>query len=108
MIVFQTPTHPVIISNLGWCFFVENSVETFKDVAKVEHLWKKKEKTILENLSQQSFGFCQRKKNKPLFSKRFVSNILCPKKQKELWKLLVQKASVDSFGLQKEKEKQGF
>ena len=31
------------------------------------------------------------------------------KKQKEIfWKLLVEKASVDSFGLQREKEKQGL
>ena len=64
MIVFQIPTHPVILSNLGWCFFVENSVETFKDIAKVEHLWKKRE-TILENLLHNKlFDFCQGKKNK--------------------------------------------
>ena len=50
-------------------FVVENSVETFKDVAKVEHLWKKRE-TILENLLHNKiFGFCQRKKDKLFFLK---------------------------------------
>ena len=79
---------------MGWCFFVENSVETFKDVAKVEYLWKKRE-TILENLLHKIFGFCQRKKNKPLFLKDLCQYTLS-KKQKELfWKLLVQKAGVD-------------
>ena len=69
MIVFQTPTHPVILSNLGWWFFVENSVETFKDIAKVEHLWKKRE-TILENLLHNKlFDFCQGKKTSPFFLK---------------------------------------
>ena len=49
---------------------------------KVEHLWKKRE-TILESLLHNKiFGFCQRKKNKLLFSKRFVPNILCPKNKK--------------------------
>ena len=90
MTVFHTPTYQVIISNLSF-FFVENSVETFKDVAKL-NICEKKEKAIL---------YCKKKKKQALFSKRFVSNTLS-KKQKELfWKLLVQKISVASFGLQK-------
>ena len=64
-------------------FFVENSVETFKDVAKVEHLCEKKEKTILENLFHNKiFVFWQRKKISQFFQ-RFVSNILCPKNKKK-------------------------
>ena len=83
MIVFRTPTHPVIISNFGWRFFVENFVETFKDVAKVEHLWKKRE-TILENfLHNKIFGFSARKKTSPFFLKVLcLENILCPKNKK--------------------------
>jgi len=98
MTVFQTPTYQVIISNLGWCFFVENSVETFKDVAKL-NICEKKEKAIF---------IVKGKKKQALFSKRFVLNTFS-KKQKELfWKLLVQKKSVASFGSRKKKEKQGF
>ena len=56
---------------MGWCFFVENSVETFKDVG---HLWKKK---ILYKI----FSCCQRKKNKPFFLKG-LCQILCSKNKK--------------------------
>ena len=95
---------------MGWCFYVEKFVETFKDVAKVEHLWKKRE-TILENLLHNKiFSFCQRKKNNPFFFLKICVKYTLSKKQKVLfWKLLVQKASVNSFScLQKEKEKQSL
>ena len=108
MIVFQTPTHPVIISNFGWCFFVENSVETSKDVAKVEYQWKKRE-TLLENLLHNKiFGFCQRKKDKPLFSKRFVSNILCPKTKKTFLKTSCLKIKCWLIWFTKRKRKTGL
>ena len=106
MIVFQTPTHPVIISNFGWCFFVENFVETFKDVAKVEHLWKKRETTLENLLHNKIFGFSPWKKNKPLFSKSFVSNILCPKNKKNFSENFLLKKQV--LILQNEKEKEGL
>ena len=63
IIVFQTPTHLVIISNLGWCFFVENSVETFKDVAKVEHPWNNFGKFV----TQQNLWFLPQEKKAPFF-----------------------------------------
>ena len=105
MISFQTPTYPVIISNLGWCFFVENSFETFKDNAKV-HPWKKKRKQFRKLATQQNL--LKEKKQAPFFWKFCVKYTL-PKKQKELfWKLLVQKESVISFGSQKEEEIQSL
>ena len=108
MIVFQTPTHIVIISNLGWCFFVENSVETFKDVAKVEHLWKKKRKQFWKTCHNKTFGFCQRKKSKSLFSKRFVSNILCPRNKKNFSENFFFKKQVLTLLVHKKKKKTGL
>ena len=103
MIVFQTPTHPVILSNLGWCFFVENSVETFKDIARVEQ--KKKRNNFGKLVTQQTFRFLPRKKNKLLFSKRFVSNILCPKNKKNFSENFLLKKQVLTRLVYKKKKK---
>ena len=87
-------------------FSVKNPVETLKMLLKLNNC-ETKEKTILEILLHKKiFGFCQRKQNKPLFSKTFVStNILCPKKKKNFSKkLLVQKASADPFSYKKMKK----
>ena len=103
MIVFQTPTHPVILSNLGWCFFVENSVETFKDIAKVEHLWKKRE-TILENLLHNKlFDFCQGKKTSP-FSLKDLCQIYFVQKTKRTFL----KTSCCRLAYKKEKKNKAF
>ena len=92
MIVFQTPTHPVIISNLGWCTSV-----------------KKKRKQLGQLLTQQNLRFLPKEKKQASFFKKICVKYTLSKKQKELfWKLLVEKASVDSFGLQNEKEKEGL
>ena len=62
-------THSVIISNLGWCFFVENSLETFKGVAKVEHqAMKKKRNNFGKLVTQQNLRFLPKeKKQAPFF-----------------------------------------
>jgi hypothetical protein len=77
---------------------VENSVETFKDVVTCQV-----QLNICEKKRKQFF-IAKGKKKQALFSKRFVSNTLS-NKQKELRKLLFQKASIASFGLQQQIEK---
>ena len=94
MTVFQTPTYQVIISNLGWCFFVENSVETFKDVAKF-NICEKKEKAIFH---------CQRKKNKPFFLKICVKYFV-QKTKRTLLKTSCSKKKCCFFWFTKRKRK---
>ena len=48
-------------------FFFENSVETFKDVAKVEHLWKKKRNNFGKVVTQQNLCFLPKEKEQAPF-----------------------------------------
>ena len=60
----------------------------------------------MENLLHNKiFGFCQRKKNKLLFSKRFVSNILCPKNKKNFSENFLLKKQVLTRLVYKKKKK---
>ena len=55
------------------------------------------------------FGFSPRKKNKPLFSKSFVSNILCPKNKKNFSEnFLLKKQVLTRVVYKSEKEKEGL
>jgi len=70
------------------------------------NICEKKRETILENfLHNKIFGFCQRKKNKLLFSKRFVSNILCPKNKKNFSENFLLKKQVLTRLVYKKKKK---
>ena len=61
-------THPVIISNLGWFFFVENYVETLKML----NICEKKEKNILKSSVTQTTPFSKRFQKKGGFSENFL------------------------------------
>ena len=70
---------------------------------------KKKRKQFGKLVTTKSSVFAKGKKTSPFFSEKFVSNILCPKNKKNFSEnFLFKKASVDSFGLQNEKEKEGL
>jgi hypothetical protein len=56
---------------------------------------------------EKSIFHCQRKKNKPFFLKICVKYFV-QKTKRTLLKTSCSKKSVASFGLRKEKEKQGF
>ena len=56
-------------------------------------------------LHNKIFGFCQRKKNKLLFSKRFVPNILCPKNKKNFSENFLLQKQVLTRLVYKEKKK---
>ena len=104
MIVFQTPTHPVIINNLGWCFFVETFVKTFQDVAKVEHLWKKGENNF-GKLHNKLFGFAKGKKTSTFFLKDLCQIYFVQKTKKTFLKTSCSKSKYWLFWFTKKKRK---
>ena len=106
---FQTPTHPVIISNLSWCFFVENSVETSKDVAKVEHLWKKREKQFWKTCyTAKSLVFAKGKKTSSFFIKDLCQIYFVQKTKRTFLKTSCWKSKCWLVWFTREKEKQGL
>ena len=65
-----------------------------------------KKRNNLENfLHNKIFGFCQRKKKQAPFSKRFVSNILCPKNKKNFYENFLLKKQVLTCLVYKKKKK---
>ena len=86
-------------------FLLKTLLKLLKMLPKL-NICEKKEKQFWKTCyTKKSSVFCQRKKNKLLFSKRFVSNILCPKNKKNFTENFLLKKQVVTRLVYKKKKK---
>ena len=104
---FQTPTYSVIMSNWVVVSLLKTLLKLLKTLPKLNICEKQEKQFWKACYTTKSLVFSKGKKTSSFFVKD-LCQIYFVQKKKLCWKLLVEKASVDSFGLQKENENKAF